>query len=385
MTDLIVVGAGIAGAAAAFEAACAGARVSVVDANLPGRATSAGAGIVSPIGLDRGETRGPWVELIAACVSDYQALTERIDAAVGDTATASPTYARHGEIVVARSDEERLKLQELEEWINTVPDREGHLTATAERVDASSLVECFTWLRDDLEGLFIPQVGRVDGNRFAAALLEAAQRVSPETVRVRKEHARLAVTNGRASVLVGDEVLDAGAILLATGAWMSEWKSELGYTIDVHAYAGEISHLRPQNGETSTLPVVNTFDGSYLVPFDDRIVVGATHTRRDDFDGHLSAGGQHEILSNALNIAPGLVTATLLETRVGLRPTSTDGFPLVGSTAVENVSIVSGLGSWELTLGPTLGAACARAALGEPLDKRFEFLSPLRQSITQEH
>lgn len=45
---IVIVGAGIVGAAAGYEAARAGADVVLVDAALAGRATSAGAGILSP-------------------------------------------------------------------------------------------------------------------------------------------------------------------------------------------------------------------------------------------------------------------------------------------------------------------------------------------------
>jgi D-amino-acid dehydrogenase len=46
--QVIVIGAGIAGAAAAYHLARRGADVTVVDAQRPGPATAAGAGIVSP-------------------------------------------------------------------------------------------------------------------------------------------------------------------------------------------------------------------------------------------------------------------------------------------------------------------------------------------------
>ncbi len=46
--DVAVVGAGLVGLSLAYELACLGAAVTVVDAAHPGRATDAGAGILSP-------------------------------------------------------------------------------------------------------------------------------------------------------------------------------------------------------------------------------------------------------------------------------------------------------------------------------------------------
>ena len=45
---IVIIGAGVLGASTAFHLAGMGARVTIVDANLEGRATAAGAGIICP-------------------------------------------------------------------------------------------------------------------------------------------------------------------------------------------------------------------------------------------------------------------------------------------------------------------------------------------------
>jgi D-amino-acid dehydrogenase len=47
--DVAVVGAGLVGLSLAYELACLGASVAVIEAGRPGRATDAGAGILSPL------------------------------------------------------------------------------------------------------------------------------------------------------------------------------------------------------------------------------------------------------------------------------------------------------------------------------------------------
>src|SRR3984957_20787081 len=47
--DVAVIGAGLVGVSLAYELACLGASVTVIDAGHPGRATDAGAGILSPV------------------------------------------------------------------------------------------------------------------------------------------------------------------------------------------------------------------------------------------------------------------------------------------------------------------------------------------------
>jgi D-amino-acid dehydrogenase len=123
-------------------------------------------------------------------------------------------------------------------------------------------------------------------------------------------------------------------------------------------------------------PVVNTPGGGYLLGFDDRIVAGATH-EDVGFDARVTAGGQHAVLRTALDLAPGLSEATVLETRVGLRPATSDGLPLVGEVA-PTIHVATGLGAWGLTLGPLLGELAAQHALGDELPERLAFLDPGR-------
>jgi D-amino-acid dehydrogenase len=379
MTDIVVMGAGIVGSSAAYHAAKAGARVTLVEPGLPGRATTAGAGIISPVGLDRGEVRGPWVELVAECVDAYEALVAEIESDLG-TDSGRSGFARHGELVIAEDDADRQKLEELEAWVHARGRIGGR--ATAQRLATAEVQDFFPLLREGIDAVFIPEVGRVDGNRFAAMLLEAAQRTG--RVEVVSARGELDVSGARPRVSADGRDLTADAIVVATGAWSADVLQQLGVSLGIKPNAGEIMHLRPADVPTAGLPVVNTFSGSYFVPFDDRIAAGATHEHRPDRNANTTAGGQRSVLEQALRLAPGLDRATVLETRVGLRPTSEDGLPLVGATAVDGVVLASGLGSWGLTLGPTLGGVAARVALGEPAEPRYGPLSPLRNAIPRE-
>ena len=85
-TDVAVLGAGLVGLALAYELACLGARVTVVDAAHPGRATDAGAGILSPATSVEGDP-DLWPFLRQAGLH-YPALLRRITADGVDTAGA---------------------------------------------------------------------------------------------------------------------------------------------------------------------------------------------------------------------------------------------------------------------------------------------------------
>jgi D-amino-acid dehydrogenase len=67
-----------------------------------------------------------------------------------------------------------------------------------------------------------------------------------------------------------------------------------------------------------------------------------------------------EVLSEALRIAPGLAAATVIETRVGFRPVSTEVRPLLGwLPGLHGLAVGNGLGAAGLTIGPFAGRLLA--------------------------
>ena len=63
--DLAVIGGGLVGLSLAYEAACLGVDVVLIDASHVGRATDAGAGILSPSTTT--EEDPVWWDLLSAC------------------------------------------------------------------------------------------------------------------------------------------------------------------------------------------------------------------------------------------------------------------------------------------------------------------------------
>jgi len=102
---------------------------------------------------------------------------------------------------------------------------------------------------------------------------------------------------------------------------------------------------------------------------DQRVVAGATQEPDAGFEARTSAGGVHEVLSEAQRIAPGLRDADIREVRVGLRPYSTvDGLPVLGpAPGLRNAYLATGHGAYGLHLGPYSGKLVAGLMLGAPI------------------
>ena len=82
-----------------------------------------------------------------------------------------------------------------------------------------------------------------------------------------------------------------------------------------------------------------------------------------DFDDRVTADGVRQLLRECLRTAPGLGVAELVEVRVGSRPVSADGLPLVGPVpGWSNAFVATGHGTEGLLLGPL-----SAALLAEPL------------------
>ncbi|HET6825610.1 MAG TPA: FAD-dependent oxidoreductase [Amnibacterium sp.] len=363
--DLVVIGAGIAGAAVVQRAAELGLSTAVVEAGRAGRATTAGAGIISNHGFGEGEGDPAWLALVRSSTADYAALMERL----GEGADTRSRYGVVGEVVLATDDDERGELDRFERELRAMPDG----PPAVQRLDGRDLRRQWPSIREDLDGVFLSTTARVDGNRLAEVLLERAR--AQGTV-VHAGTARLLPGGG---VEVGDEVLSAGAVVVAAGVWTPALLEPLGVRVAVVPDRGQIVHL---TGEPAVehAPVLKTFAGPYLLGFPGpRVVVGATHEQGPSPTPDVRAGDQHAILEHAFAVAPGLRAARILETRVGFRPTSLDGLPLVGAVH-EGVSVLTGFGAWGLTLGPLLGRRLAEDLAGMPHtgDLDIAFLSPDR-------
>jgi len=352
---LVVAGSGIVGSACAYVAAGLGAQVTLIDAGRPGQATAAGAGIICPwtAGLD--DPAG--YAFACAAARAYPALVGEL-AGLGE---ADISYRQAGALIVA-DDEDQLDHARagLEARHAGHPEMGDIQVLTAARAQ-----ELFPPLRPDLPAVHIPGAARVDGRKVTGALIRAARRAGATVVR---GHAGLACRGGRVSgVLADGDLIEADAVVAATGAWTPSFVEPAGVVVRVTPQRGQIVHLSLAPASTGQWPVVLPADsGHYLLAFDDsRVVAGATREPDAGFDYRVTAAGLADVLARALAVAPGLDAATYLETRVGFRPAGPDTRPLLGPVAgVPGLFVATGLGAEGLTMGPYAGSIAARAALG---------------------
>lgn len=363
--DVVVVGGGLVGAACAYELAGDGRTVAVVDRHDPGRATDAGAGILSP------ETMGgappPFLDLADLAGAHYRGLVP----ALADAGAPDPRYDRCGALRVAfREMEDGPFAANVEASFARHPD-------VLERVSTEDARRRFPPLGDVRAAFYNPVGARVDGRAMVAALEAAARtlgvdwhRDSVTSVVTGDDAVRVATASGAA--------LACGAVVIAGGAWTTDLAAALGVRAGVRPVRGQIVHLSLP-AETAAWPVLSPLLSHYVVPFrDGRLALGAT-VEDVGFDARATAAGMRQLLSEGLRSSPGLADASFLEVRVGLRPTSDDDLPVIGTLpGGPNVYVASGHGANGLLLGPVTGRLVADLVGGRPTAIDLAPFSPSR-------
>ena len=238
-----------------------------------------------------------------------------------------------------------------------------------EEIDPLEAARHFPPLGPVRRALFNAAGRRVDGRALNAALRHAAvsrglRVLGVRSYRPRARHRRQDVVT---AVVTGEGSVPTGAVALAGGAWTAELADTLGVDIPVGSPQGADRPSVASGARTaSAWPIVQPVLGYYLVPWPDgRVACGGTMEAEAGFDHRPTADGVHQLLRECLRTAPGLAQATVVETRVGSRPATPDGRPIVGRVpGWRNAYVATGHGAEGLLLGPYSAAIVARALLG---------------------
>lgn len=364
MAEVIVIGGGVVGQSAAYQLARDGVAVTLIDRADAGQATAAGAGIISPGTGALGN--GPLLPLASAAVAFYPELLAHL-AEDGETDTG---FAICGGLFVATNEEEAAQLPVRFRAIGERRAAGLRNIGEVTLLDGRAARRLFPPLADIPGAIHLSEVGRVNGRLLRDALRRAAVRRGATLI---EGSAEVVHSGGRATgVRVAGREIAAAAVIIAGGAWTNLLGAALGVTLPIYPQRGQIMHLDLPGVVTTKWPVILGFHSHYILAFpESRVVAGATREYDSGYDPRMTAGGVHEALGEALRVAPGLAGATLHEVRIGLRPASPDGLPVLGALpGLDNVFVATGHGASGLQLGPQSGAMIAGLAQGQaaPID-----------------
>ncbi|WHY84077.1 FAD-binding oxidoreductase [Neobacillus novalis] len=354
MQKILIIGAGILGASAAYHLAKQNAEVILVDREELGQATDAAAGIVCPWLSQR--RNQAWYRLAKGGARYYPELIAQLEAN-GEQDTG---YKQVGAISLHTDID---KLEQMAE------------RARKRREDAPEIGEIkiltpmetkglFPPLSEEFGSVYISGGARVNGRALCKALIRSSIKLG---VTFLKGSASLVFKENRViGIKLDDKTIFADQVIVAAGAWAHELLQPLGVDFFIKPQKAQIVHLHLPETDTGAWPVVMPPNNQYLLALDNgRVIVGSTHENEAGFDHRVTAGGVNDILSRGLETAPGLANSTFVETRVGFRPVAPGFLPVAGALPhYEGIFLANGLGASGLTSGPYLGAELAKLVLG---------------------
>jgi D-amino-acid dehydrogenase len=358
IAEVLIIGGGLLGWSVAYRLGKAGVPAVVVDRGDEGFATQAGAGIIAPGASFR--SPAAFFPLAAAAMRYYPRMLDELrDDEAGDT-----QYKTTGALYVARDEQEAERLPGT--MVAIEARRESGLGNIGDltMLSGTEAREFFPALSVLPGAIHMADAARVDGRLLRSALRAGALR---HNVREIEGAADLQRAGSRVTARVKGKRHEAGIVVIAGGAWSSSLGERCGLKIPVYPQRGQIMHLTMPGMDTGDWPIVEGFHTHYILTFGpNRVVCGATREHDSGYELRLTAGGVHEVLSQALSVASGLASGTIAEIRIGLRPYSPDLLPILGpAPELDNLYLCTGHGASGLQLGPYSGAAVAAMIQGQ--------------------
>lgn len=324
-SDVGVIGAGIVGAAIAWELVQRGASVTLLDARGVGLgSTQASAGMLVP--YIEGLRRGPMLDLAVASLGLYDEFVERVTRDSG----VSVGYQRTGSLEVATEDESAEELKAAASSLTAA----GVVCALLNREEAR---EAEPQLAPDvIVGLFVPGHGFVVANDLPGALTAAAIKhgaklcVPARVRRISFEDKSMNAGSAKDQTIrieLENETLTARHVVIAAGSWSGQLDLQGIPPLPVRPVRGQLLQLA-----WSGPPLARVTWGSrcYLVPVSpEAVLVGAT-VEEAGFDERVTVAGVRDLLDAACDLIPHAWQATFSGARVGLRPGTPDELPIIG-------------------------------------------------------
>lgn len=358
--DVIVIGAGIIGCSITHELARRGAAVRLFDTRpIGGGATQASAGVLAP--HIESPTAGPLLDLAVRSLSMY----DRFVSDVRQGSGIDVEYRVTGTLEIVTDPDMAARVR-------------AGIQGEAEWLDTTSAVALEPSLRATILGaLLTPRHGYVVVSQLTEALTWAALRYGAELETGR----RIVGVDARGDVV--EVRADDGAawtartVVVAAGSWAGQVGLPDRAAAAVRPIRGQLIRL-----EWLGKPPNHVLWGSdcYVVPWlDGSVLVGAT-VEDVGFDERATAAGVRDLLDAVCELLPAAWGATFREARVGLRPASSDGLPIIGPSELPNVFYATGHYRNGVLLAPVTAKLVSDLILDNHTDSMLQVFHPLRFS-----
>jgi glycine oxidase len=360
--DVIVVGAGVVGLAAARALAGGGAGVLVVERRRVGaEASTAAAGMLAPQAAEPGS---PLMRLGLRARDRHLDLAPALEEETGIALDLS----RLGRLDLAFDAAGERELDERERAHRALGLPVEALTGADVRESEPNVSPAVR------KGLFFAGDRRVDNVRLTRALAASAVARGATLVTGRPVTGLLVESGRVAGVRAGAETLRAPVVINAAGAWAGLLAGD-PQPPPVEPVRGQIVAFEVA---PALLRHVVCSPRGYLVPRSDGRVLAGSTSEKAGYDKAVTAAGMRAVLDLALELAPALADVRVADAWAGLRPGTADGLPVIGAGALPGLIHAGGLYRDGILLGPLVGELAAGMARGAPSDPDLAPFAPAR-------
>ena len=316
----MIVGAGVMGCSAAYWLSKRGRKVLVLEKE----AVAAGAsGMASAhwSGLGLGVWKALEDPRLAELAWRGFRLHQELASVLPQESGVDIGYREHPTIRLAFSSEEAERLR-------SAPSALGRDDPVARWLEGQALWEVEPRLSRDVFGGLVCDKAQVMAYPFVLALAEAAERQ-----RMELRHGEVVGLKSSGGRLTGvqlrqGETIATETVVLAMGPWSQQVAAWVELKIPVSPVRGQLLELQVPDPQLQT---ALSYDGNYLLHKADGITqAGTTYERDSGFANYPTPEGLEAIMNAALQMAPSLESAQLVNHVSGLRPASGDSLPLIG-------------------------------------------------------
>ena len=361
--DVAIAGGGLIGSAIALELAQAGLSVGVFEKGEPGREASwASAGILSPAPEAPGMI--PIVPLAKASMDLYPGFVANVEEISGQSVGFRPFGTM-----------DALFSRDATRDLSTLIALHHGLGLRAEPLRPEEARELEPALSPEVEAAALrPEEASVDNRALTRAVLLAAQKSGAEIFPNHDAEAIWREKGRCAGLKLRDENVSAKWTIIAAGCFSANIKGVAAYA-PVRPAKGQMVSMR---ADELKIERVLWSEKIYIVPRNDGRILAGASVEYVGFDKHVTAGAVEKILSDAIELVPGLANARIEETWAGLRPDSPDHLPILGPTDLDGLLMATGHFRSGVLLTPVTARLMREWITQQWVSVDWERLSPMR-------
>jgi glycine oxidase len=364
--DVVIIGGGIIGGSCAFQLSKAGLKVAILEKKTVGSGASGCSAAMLEYQTDshRGE---PFISLAKASNRQFPTLYEEIKNLTG----IDFQYERCGILQIATNPEDQILLEN-----ETI--RQSHQGAKADWLSAEELATQYPELDNpQYGGAFFHEDGQVNGEKFTAAMIKAAQLKGTQIF----EHVNIQRIETRAgrvhSIMTSTGEFQADHFILAAGAWTDQVLGLIDEKLGIEPLKGQLcvydsppSHIQHP---------IYTKNMGYIVPKKDGYTLAGSTVERVGFDESTTTSAKETLSSQAHKILPSLTHFRFRGMTAGLRPGSPDDLPFLGPLKnVENFIMATGHFRNGILLAPITSLIISEFIINGTVPKGAHFFLPDR-------